>query len=207
MFAIAILSSVTHGLVHSRVHQHVCGVQLETSDNLNLMQPVNPWVGNGWSQYIEYYQWVPEYNYDSSMHNVSPGDVLHGVLTYNANNNSYTITHTNMNDGWSVTSVIPIQKAKSGGYKQYTIMYVVFEKPANCDQYPPEGMSPSTPYIAETRVRAYVRQLINLCAGKVTFYDIAVEYNNQPVTMAWTTGYVDDVCNNRANVVNATTST
>jgi len=109
---------------------------------------------------------------------VSPGDVLHGVVTYNPGNSSYTITHTDLTDGWSVTSVIPIQK--SGGVpKNYTICYIVFEKPANCDQYPPEGI--------------------------VTFYDVALEYDNAPVTPTWTTGIVDDVCNNRAAVVNAST--
>ena len=30
---------------------------LQTSDNLNLLQPVNPWLGNEWQIYNEYYQW------------------------------------------------------------------------------------------------------------------------------------------------------
>merc|ERR1711907_8830 len=32
---------------------------IESSDNLNLIQPVNPWTGNSWSMYIEYFQWEP----------------------------------------------------------------------------------------------------------------------------------------------------
>lgn len=43
-----------------------------------------------------------------------------------------------------------------GRYKNYTILYFVFEKEWRCEQYPPNG--------------------------KVTFYDIAVEYDNKPVS-------------------------
>ena len=30
---------------------------IEASDNLNLIQPVNPWVGDSWQIYNEYFQW------------------------------------------------------------------------------------------------------------------------------------------------------
>jgi hypothetical protein len=43
-----------------------------------------------------------------------------------------------------------------GRYKNYTILYFVFEKEWRCEQYPPNG--------------------------NVTFYDIAVEYDNKPVS-------------------------
>jgi hypothetical protein len=43
--------------------------------------------------------------------------------------------------------------------------------------------------------------------GQVTFFDVIVEYDNQVVSPTWTTSYVDDVCNNRAHVLNETTST
>jgi hypothetical protein len=120
---------------------------IEASDNLNLIQPVNPWVGNGWSQYIEYYQWEPTYNYDSNMNPANPGDVLHGVVTFNPANQSYTIVHTNLNSGWSVEANIDVQKKRGGGYKNYTIVYIVFEKPAACNQYPPEASTTASCFV------------------------------------------------------------
>ena len=33
---------------------------IDASDNLNLLQPVNPWMGNEWLIYNEYFQWSPE---------------------------------------------------------------------------------------------------------------------------------------------------
>jgi hypothetical protein len=41
----------------------------------------------------------------------------------------------------------------------------------------------------------------------VTFERIKLEYDGTDVTsqMKWTTGYVDDVCNNRASIVDANT--
>jgi len=152
---------------------------IEASDNLNLIQPVNPWVGDSWQIYNEYFQWSPEYNYNSDSQTVSPGDVLFGSVTYVAENNTYTIYHSDMTTGWSVTSSIPIQTDNSGNYKNYTIAYVVYEKDAECNQYPPDG--------------------------SVTFYDITIQYDGATVTPAWTTAYVDDVCNNRAHVVDPAT--
>lgn len=32
---------------------------MDPSDNLNLVQPVNPWMGSGWSMYTEYFQCTP----------------------------------------------------------------------------------------------------------------------------------------------------
>ncbi len=96
--------------------------------------------------------------------------------SYNQGQNSYTATHTNLNTTQSVSMTINVQKDSSGSYKQYTIMYVVMEKSQwNCDQYPANGI--------------------------VTFFDIDLEYNGQPVNPSWTTSYVDDVCSCRAHVV------
>lgn len=152
---------------------------IEASDNLNLIQPVNPWVGDSWQIYNEYFQWSPEYNYDSDATTVNPGDVLFGSVTYVPENNTYTIFHSDQTSGWSVTSSIPIQQDDSGNYKNYTIAYIVFEKDADCNQYPPDG--------------------------SVTFYDIEIQYDGKTVSPAWTTGYVDDVCNNRATIVDEQT--
>ncbi|ETO22589.1 hypothetical protein RFI_14603 [Reticulomyxa filosa] len=170
---------------------------IESSDNLNLIQPVNPWVSlasNHWEIYNEYYQWDPTYNYDSKASDVSAGDVIYGSVTYNGDSaQSYTMYHKDITTGWSVSSTIDVQKQSNGQlpkptnsnhnhkkqYKQYTIAYFVFEKEARCDQYPPND--------------------------EVTFYNISIFYNNNKVSPQWTTAYVDDVCNNRAQVVDEAT--
>lgn len=79
----------------------------------------------------------PTRNFDSDMHTVQPGDILHGVVTFNPQNESYTIVHTDLTDGWSVSAEIPVQR-EGGKAKIYNIAYIVFEKPAECNQYPPE---------------------------------------------------------------------
>jgi len=152
---------------------------IEASDNLNLIQPVNPWTGDEWMIYNEYFQWDPENNIDSDSHVVQPGDTLFGSVTFNPNDNSYTMSHTDLNDGWTVNTTIPIQQDDNGNYKNYTIIYFVMEKVWNCNQYPPDG--------------------------QVTFFDIKVEYNNAQVTPKWQTSYVDDVCNCRAHIVDDST--
>jgi len=152
---------------------------IEASDNLNLIQPVNPWVGDSWQIYNEYFQWSPEYNYNSDSTTVQPGDVLFGSVSYESSNNSYTIYHSDMTSGWEVYSSIPIQQDDSGNFKNYTIAYVVYEKDADCNQYPPDG--------------------------SVTFYDIEIQYDGQTVSPQWTTAFVDDVCNNRAKVIDSKT--
>lgn len=73
-------------------------------------------------------QWSPEYNYDSDSATVNPGDVLHGIVTFNEANQSYTAIQSDLNSGWSVTAEIPVQQRGSGSYKNYTIGYVVMEK-------------------------------------------------------------------------------
>jgi len=148
---------------------------IETSDNLNLVQPVNPWTGNDWEIYNEYFQWVPTYNENSKSHVTKPGDVLYGRVTFNANNQSYTMYHEDMTDGWSVTTNIGVQKTSAGAYKNYTIVYFVYEKVcASCNQYPPDGF--------------------------VEFYDLVFEYDGKVVTPTCTTSFESNFCNNRAHV-------
>eukprot|EP01111_Echinosteliopsis_oligospora_P013367 TRINITY_DN477_c0_g1_i1.p1 TRINITY_DN477_c0_g1~~TRINITY_DN477_c0_g1_i1.p1 ORF type:complete len:227 (-),score=52.05 TRINITY_DN477_c0_g1_i1:105-785(-) len=151
---------------------------IEASDNLNLIQPVNPWSGDEWQIYNEYFQWEPEHNFNSEMHTVKAGDIVFGSVTYVASNNSYTIYHSDLNDGWSVQNSIPIQKAENGQPKTYNIVYFVFEKEYKCDYYPPNN--------------------------EVTFFDIKVEYDGQEVDLQYTTSYVDNDCNCRAHVLNST---
>jgi hypothetical protein len=152
---------------------------IESSDNLNLIQPVNPWCGDHWEIYNEYFQWSPENNINSDSHVVQPGDELFGSVTFNPSKQSYTVFHSDNNDGWNVTFEIPVQRDNNGQYKKYTIAYIVFEKVNDCDQYPPDN--------------------------QVTFYDIKIEYNGQQVEPSWKTSFVDDVCNNRAKIVDSKT--
>ena len=155
---------------------------IETSDNKNLFQPVNPWMGSSWSAYVEYFQWEPTHNENSKSIDANPGDVLHGVVDFDESAQTYTAVHTNLNTKQSVTKTIDVQKETIFGsdYKKYTIMYIVFEKTCrSCAQYPPNDI--------------------------VTFYDIDLQYEGQRVTPSWNTSFVDDKCNNRAKIVNAST--
>ena len=69
---------------------------MDPSDNLNLIQPVNPYssgfFGGGWSMYTEYFQWSPEDNSNSKSHTVKSGQTLHGSLDYDASSDSYTLS-------------------------------------------------------------------------------------------------------------------
>jgi len=150
---------------------------LDTTDNLNLIQPVNPWTGSQWEIYNEYYQWSPTHNENSQSHVVAAGDVIYGSITFNQADESYMLYHKDMTSGWSVNMSVPVQKSGTQ-YKNYTIIYFVYEKVAQCNQYPPDG--------------------------EVTFYNIKVEIGGKDVTnqISWTTAYVENVCDFRAHIVN-----
>jgi hypothetical protein len=152
---------------------------IDTSDNLNLLQPVNPWTGNQWEIYNEYYQWEPTHNENSASHVTQPGNVLYGSITLNATSNSYMLYHKDETSGWSVNMSVPIQQ-KNGVYKNYTIIYFVYEKVTSCGNYPPDGV--------------------------VDFYNISVQYEGKDATqqVKWSTAYVENVCNNRAHVIDPT---
>eukprot|EP01090_Pellita_catalonica_P010974 TRINITY_DN22437_c0_g1_i1.p1 TRINITY_DN22437_c0_g1~~TRINITY_DN22437_c0_g1_i1.p1 ORF type:complete len:235 (+),score=34.41 TRINITY_DN22437_c0_g1_i1:32-736(+) len=149
---------------------------IETSDNMNLLQPVNPYDFDGWTLYNEYFQWSPEHNFNSEMHDVSPGDVIFGSVKYNPSNHSYTLFAQDLTIGWSVSSNIEIQKDVSGHYKNYTLAYFVFEHPNACYYYPTDDV--------------------------VTFFDIKIAYDDKFIASPkWTTGYVADHCSCRAHIV------
>ena len=144
---------------------------IDASDNLNLLQPVNPWLGNQWVIYNEYFQWSPEHNQNSAQHVVKAGDQLYGAVTLDASKKSYAVFHNvSGSTTWDVTMDIPIQKGKT-----YTIAYVVYEKVAPCGDFPPDG--------------------------KVTFTDVNVYCDDVLITPTWKTGFVEDVCNNRATII------
>jgi len=152
---------------------------IEASDNLNLIQPVNPWVEDHWEIYNEYFQWEPENNINSNSHHVHAGDTLFGSVTYNPKTKSYTMYHKDLTDGWSVSTTIPIQiDPDTGLHKNFTIAYFVMEKEWDCSQYPANG--------------------------QVIFYDIKISYSDTRVQPIWTTGFVDDVCSCRATILNST---
>lgn len=148
---------------------------IDTSDNLNLLQPVNPWMGSGWSMYTEYYQWSPTNNVDSTSYNVNAGDQLYGKITFDGDDKqTYTLSQTDVTTGQTSSMTIPVQK-HNGVHKNYTIQYIVYEKVAQCYQYGSDQ--------------------------KVVFNDIQVFCNDVQVQPTWTTGVVEDVCDFRAHVV------
>jgi hypothetical protein len=112
---------------------------------------------------------VPSHNQNSNSHKVTPGMELYGSITYDAATNSYDVYH-NSSDGWEVHMPIKIQRdSKTGGYKNYSIAYFVFEKTAPCGDYPPDNV--------------------------VTFYDINIQWDGaSPSDAVWSTGVVDEVC-------------
>ena len=194
---------------------------IETSDNLNLFQPVNPWLGSSWAAYIEYFQWQPENNINSPQGTVKPGDVIYGNVSLAADGKSYDSYHSSSN-GWSVRMNVPIQK-KGGVDKVYTIVYFVFEKAANCQQYPPEQKVTFTDIRSVQSAherRACVRR--RACGGRRAGVPPchraratvpppppppprSIEWEGVQQTPTWTTGIVDDVCNNRASIVDNST--
>lgn len=87
---------------------------IESSDNLDLIQPVNPWTGSGWEIYNEVFEWSPEHNFNSEAHGVRAGDTVYGRVTFAPENHTYTMYHSSLADGWSVTNSIPIQRTRAG---------------------------------------------------------------------------------------------
>lgn len=71
-----------------------------------LIQPVNPWTGDGWQTYNEIYSWYTGGNFNSNSAPANAGDVLLGSMDYTPHNGDsvYTIKNTNTASGWSVTT-------------------------------------------------------------------------------------------------------
>ena len=71
-----------------------------------LIQPVNPWTGDGWQTYNEIYSWYTGDNFNSNSAAANAGDVLQGSMDYTPHNGDsvYTIKNTNTASGWSVTT-------------------------------------------------------------------------------------------------------
>jgi hypothetical protein len=111
--------------------------------------------------------------------------------------------HSDLNSGWNVNTSIAIQKTSSGAYKLYTIIYFVFEKVYACDMYPPNNQ---VTFYGILSLNLSPACTISQAENKSLIFnkDIVTEYDGAAVTPKWTTSYVDDVCNNRAKVLNNT---
>eukprot|EP00744_Colponema_vietnamica_P012114 GILI01017009.1.p1 GENE.GILI01017009.1~~GILI01017009.1.p1 ORF type:complete len:267 (-),score=92.51 GILI01017009.1:107-907(-) len=155
----------------------------DPADNLNLLQPVNPWFGNEWAIYTEYFQWSPENNLDSNQQGANSGDQLVGSIVFNGEaQQSYTVSQVDTAAGGSSSQMsVPVQTDNNGNYKNYSIAYVVFEKTAYCGDYPPEE--------------------------QITFGNLTMECNGKRITPQWTTSFVEDCCDFRAHVVDSQTIT
>lgn len=158
---------------------------MDPSDNLNLIQPVNPWLGSSWVIYCEYFQWSPEHNVNTDQVPTKPGDLIHGTITYNGDSaSSYTMKNENVATGQTTQAVIPIQNGPDGKPKKFDLPYIVFEKVWPCEYYPPNDA--------------------------VTFFDIdvsikmpdgSIQKNFQP---QWSSHVMDANCGMKAVVHNAT---
>jgi hypothetical protein len=148
----------------------------DASDNLNLLQPVNPWFGSSWSFYSEYFQWSPENNINSQSFPTSTGNLLKGsiVFTDDPQNPYYTVTQYDTVQQQNSTITIPVQQNSAGVFKNFTILYIVFEKLTECYNYPPDQV--------------------------VTFKNINVECNGVKISPAWTAHHVDRLCDFEAHV-------
>lgn len=106
---------------------------MDPADNLNLIQPVNPWFGSSWSMYTEYYQWSPTDNSNSVQLDVQAGQTLHGAMVYDAVSDSYNLSQTIVETGATSTQNVPCQNGK-----KFVIPYVVYEKTwqVTCLVYP-----------------------------------------------------------------------
>ena len=117
---------------------------MDPSDNLNLIQPVNPWLGDGWAFYTEYFQWSPTRNSNSNQAAVNAGDQLHGTLVYLKDEDAYNLTQTNTATGETSQQIVRCQNGK-----KYTVPYVVYEKTWQCSSYPSDGVVTFTDIVAE----------------------------------------------------------
>ena len=102
---------------------------MDPDDNLNLVQPVNPWSGSAWSAYTEYFQWSPEHNSNSRAYSVRAGHTLHGSIEWQADSDSYLLKQSTLETGMSSSQVVRCQSGK-----RYTIPYV---SASRLDRLPP----------------------------------------------------------------------
>jgi len=151
---------------------------MDPADNLNLIQPVNPWLGSNWNMYTEYYEWDNGYNSNSDNYNVNAGQTLHGVLTYLPATDSYNLSQTNVE-----TQQMSQQMVQCENGKKFVIPYFVYEKTWPCQYYPPDQI-------------VTFRDIIIECDGKPCTSRIQ-----------WSAQVKDSNCNMAAHIINSTTIT
>lgn len=134
---------------------------MDPADNLNLIQPVNPWSYNSWSMYTEYFQWSPVHNSNSHQYSVKEGQTLHGSLVYQASTDSYVLTQRIVETGQSSSQVVKCQNGK-----KFTVPYVVYEKTFPCKTYPPDQI-------------VTFRDIIIECDGKVNILNLFLIKNTK----------------------------
>jgi hypothetical protein len=145
---------------------------MDPLDNLNLIQPVNPWSGGQWSMYTEYFQWRPTHNSNSPQRGVEAGQTLQGFLVYDSATDSYNLTQSVVETG--ATSY---QNVRCQWGKKYKLPYVVYEKTFPCADYPSDGAVTFFDIVVE-------------CDGK----DCTDKVNWQPMVK-------DANCNMKANII------
>lgn len=148
---------------------------MDPSDNLNLIQPVNPWTRSSWAMYTEYYQWSPTHNSNSDQYTVKSGQTLKGSLVYDAATDSYTLSQTIVETGQTSSQVV---KAQDG--KKYNLPYIVYEKTFPCDTYPPDE-------------KVTFRDIVIECDGKPCTNDVK-----------WAAKVKDANCDMKANIESPT---
>ena len=167
-------------------------IGIGTSDRLNIIQCVNPWIGSEWQSYIEYFQWVPERNKNSLSHVTYPGDTFHSLIEYkeshfNINGSNvttpyYHVRHSDLTQHWTIENRVPVQginetlKMDEMAHKQYTSVYFAFSTQnvsMDCGAYP-DG-------------------------GSIRFYNISMWFDHKLIKYPiWKTSFYNDSCHNRA---------
>ena len=183
---------------------------MDPDDNLNLIQPVNPWSGSAWSMYTEYFQWAPTRNSNSRAFGVSAGAALRGSLVYDGAADSYTLTQTNLDTGDVSSQVVACQDGK-----KFTVPYVVYEKTFPCKD------CASSSSAARARARAFPppsfpppRLTVSRPAlspadppdENVTFHDIVALCDDGidcADELVWTPSVKDANCDMTAHVLNS----
>eukprot|EP01129_Flabellula_baltica_P003278 TRINITY_DN13075_c0_g1_i1.p1 TRINITY_DN13075_c0_g1~~TRINITY_DN13075_c0_g1_i1.p1 ORF type:complete len:265 (+),score=48.82 TRINITY_DN13075_c0_g1_i1:28-795(+) len=150
---------------------------MDPDDNLNLIQPVNPWLGSApWAYYTEYFQWSPEYNSNSRQRNVLAGQTLHGYMIYDYSTDSYNLTQSVVETGRTSEQIVKCQNGK-----RFRVPYFVYEKLWSCGSYPSDQV--------------------------VTFTDIKVECDGKDCTndVKWSAEVKDANCDMKAHILSQTT--
>jgi len=107
---------------------------MDPADNLNLLQPVNPWGGQSWSMYTQYNQYNPGRARVSKERSVEQGQMLRGSIEWDPSSDAYIISQTILETGVSSS-----QRIEAQDHKKFTVPYIVYEKTWPCENYPPDG--------------------------------------------------------------------